>query len=128
MKKNRLLAFFCASALVSVFGVSNAGANSAQKFECNEYPGTEVTDFSGDGSLNISGFGKLAKGELKGSFSTQTKSLIEKADDANRMRVLMTLLAYNCRAIQSSNTTPAEKEKARRDINKELLDAILPKK
>lgn len=127
--KNILFLFVsCIFPLFGIVDVAIASSNPVQEFECNDYPGTEVTDVSGDGLFNIDGIGKLAKSELRGRFNLSTKTLIEKADDANRMRVLLNLLAYNCRAIQHSGSSPTEKEKAHRDVARELLEAIYPRR
>lgn len=119
------LMFAIAAVQTGAQAASNT-ANSSKPFDCNSYPQIDATDFDVGAKVGVTGLRKLASGELDANFRTETKKLLADHPDANKARVLMALLAYNCRAIQEGQTTPEEKSKARERFTTNVINALYP--
>ncbi|MFA6309971.1 MAG: hypothetical protein WCV99_06220 [Sterolibacterium sp.] len=101
----------------------SSSVNPKRPIECNSYPQVDVSDFDVGGKIGVTGLRKLASGEIDANLRTETKKLLADFPDANKSRVLLTLMSWNCRAIQEEQTSPDEKKKSRERFSAAVIGA-----
>jgi hypothetical protein len=93
-------------------------------YDCNDYPPPVFNDSSLDISASITGARRFVGAEVKGKLQLQAKKYLADHPDANKITVVLALIAYNCRAIQAAGMPEDEKFKARKDLNTLILQSI----
>lgn len=100
----------------------SSSVNPSRPIECNQYPQVDASNFDVGGKFGVTGLRKLASGEIDANFRTETKKLLADHPDSNKSRIVMALLAWNCRAIQEEQTTPDEKKKSREKFSAAVMN------